>query len=72
MEYLPFGDLAKYITPEITEWDAQQVITELLDGLCIMHQNGFTHRDLKPQVRLSPNFCDLKILSKIMTANDLD
>ena len=50
MEYLQFGDLAKYVTPEITEWDAQQVATQLLDGLCIMHQNGFAHRDLKPQV----------------------
>jgi serine/threonine protein kinase len=51
MEYLQFGDLAKQITPEITEWDAQQVTIQLLDGLYIMHQNGFTHRDLKPQVR---------------------
>jgi serine/threonine protein kinase len=50
MEYFPYGDLNKYITDSITENDAIQITTDLLEGLKIMHAEGFAHRDLKPQV----------------------
>lgn len=50
MEYFPYGDLDKYITEDITENDAIQITTHLLEGLKIMHAEGFAHRDLKPQV----------------------
>jgi hypothetical protein len=50
MEYFPYGDLDKYITEDITENDVIQITTNLLEGLKIMHAEGFAHRDLKPQV----------------------
>lgn len=50
MEYFPHGDLHGYITNELTEEDAKLITRQLLEGLSIMHENHFTHRDLKPQV----------------------
>jgi serine/threonine protein kinase len=53
MEYFPYGDLEKYIIKGISEDDTRAICAQLLDGLNLMHSIGFTHRDLKPQVRLS-------------------
>ncbi len=54
MEYVPFGDLSKYITTgEIQERDAKQIARDMLEALIIIHEEGFTHRDIKPQVRTS-------------------
>lgn len=50
MEYIQHGDLENHIRPTLTENDTRQITSQLLDGLHIMHQNGFTHRDLKPAV----------------------
>ena len=53
MEYLPFGDLSKHMSPgNISEQDARQITRDLLEALALMHEEGFTHRDIKPQVRL--------------------
>lgn len=54
MEYVELGDLSKYIGEAITEIDAVEVANDLLFGLKVMHSEGFTHRDLKPQVILHP------------------
>ena len=58
MEYLTHGDLSSYITKGISEIDAKGICLQLLEGLEIMHEKSFTHRDLKPQVhspsRLQP------------------
>lgn len=55
MEYFPHGDLRKYMTvsPPFPEAEAQQVTFQLVEGLGFLHENGFTHRDLKPSVSLS-------------------
>lgn len=50
MEYFPQGDLTKFITDKLREEDAVAITAQLLEGLAIMHESGFTHRDLKPQV----------------------
>lgn len=52
MDYAPFGDLNEYIaTGEIGENDAKQIARDILEALTIIHEEGFTHRDIKPQVR---------------------
>lgn len=50
MEYFPNGTLDHFITKGLLEHDAQIIGQQLLEGLRIMHQEQFTHRDLKPQV----------------------
>jgi serine/threonine protein kinase len=52
MEYFPYGDLSMY-KGEIEENNAKIISRQLLEGLQIMHEKGFTHRDLKPQVVLT-------------------
>lgn len=53
MEYIECGDLASLILEEedLTESDARTITMQLLEGLNIMHKNGFCHRDIKPKVR---------------------
>ena len=57
MEYFPLGDLQRYMTQLFRESEAQQITFQLLEGLDFMHGNGFTHRDLKPQVCLDLISC---------------
>ncbi|KAG0639771.1 kinase-like domain-containing protein [Tuber brumale] len=50
MEYIPLGDLDQCFRKKtFTEGRAKVLAWQLLQGLAIMHENGFTHRDLKPQ-----------------------
>ncbi len=53
MEYLPSGDLEhfKNASPPFSELDTNRITRQLVEGVCHMHENGFTHRDLKPGVR---------------------
>jgi serine/threonine protein kinase len=51
MEYFPLGTLDKFIREELKEEDARVISAQLLEGLKIMHEEGFAHRDLKPQAR---------------------
>jgi serine/threonine protein kinase len=51
MEYFPLGDLSKHILGGFEEHDLKDISLQLLEGLKLMHLKGFTHRDLKPQVR---------------------
>ncbi|KAE8441992.1 hypothetical protein EG329_004118 [Mollisiaceae sp. DMI_Dod_QoI] len=48
MEYFPLGSLDRFMTDEIKERDAKIISLQLLEGLAVMHEEGFTHRDLKP------------------------
>lgn len=50
MEFFPYGDLGRYIADGFTEHETKQLARQLLGGLVIMHENGFAHRDLKPEV----------------------
>ena len=60
MEYLELGDLEKYITPKITDDDAKSITKQLLEGLLVLHQMDWVHRDLKPRnifvVNAAPNW----------------
>ena len=53
MEYLPNGDLHKYLTSPLPETEGQNIVSQILEGLQFMHDNGFAHRDLKPAVGLA-------------------
>jgi serine/threonine protein kinase len=52
MEYLEHGDLLTYLhqRPPLPEAEAKHIAYQILDGLSLMHENGFAHRDLKPNV----------------------
>ncbi|TVY57322.1 Serine/threonine-protein phosphatase 6 regulatory ankyrin repeat subunit A [Lachnellula cervina] len=50
MEYLPMGDLSDWAKYSKSEGDLKTICQQLLEGLEIMHANGFMHRDLKPQL----------------------
>ena len=51
MEYFEERDLSTFITEAKTlERDARDIAENLLQALVMIHSQGFTHRDLKPQV----------------------
>lgn len=56
MEYFKHGDLHEYLysAPPLPETDAQQITFQVLEGLFFMHENGYSHRDLKPGVSALP------------------
>jgi serine/threonine protein kinase len=56
MEFFQCGDLQRYIESGINEDGAKIICSQLLDGISLLHSLGFTHRDLKPQVRLTRVF----------------
>jgi serine/threonine protein kinase len=53
MEYFPEGDLQSYLRDRarLNEGETREVISQVLQGLAIMHKSGLAHRDIKPQVR---------------------
>ena len=57
MEYIPIGDMSKSFVNGYrwNESDTKVVIKQLLQGLAVMHQEGITHRDLKPEVCTLPD-----------------
>lgn len=53
MKYVECGDLAGLLLDDdMAEDDVKTITTQLLNGLEVMHENNFCHRDLKPQVGL--------------------
>lgn len=63
MEYLPEGDLHKYLSTPLPEKEGQHIISQILEGLHFMHDNGFAHRDLKPAVSLATRIIKVNIIS---------
>ena len=57
MEYIPIGDMSKTLANDYrwNESDTKVVIKQLLQGLAVMHKEGITHRDLKPEVCILPH-----------------
>ena len=55
MEYISYGNLRNYLKMGRSESEAKVITRQLLEGLVVMHQEGFAHRDLKPEVRLPPS-----------------
>jgi serine/threonine protein kinase len=59
-EYMPLGDLEHNIRDienslmhtrsPLSEEEVREITQQILEGLKIMHIEGFAHRDLKPQV----------------------
>lgn len=52
MELLPNGDIESHVKEHgcVSEEEARQIISQVLRGLSRMHERGFAHRDIKPQV----------------------
>lgn len=52
MEYLPAGDLEQFRSGSgpFSELHTSCIVRQLVQGVRHMHENGFTHRDLKPGV----------------------
>jgi len=50
MEYPQDGDLTKYIGKPLPQETVKTISMQLLEGLKVMHQEGITHRDIRPTV----------------------
>jgi serine/threonine protein kinase len=63
MEYLPDGDLHKYLGSPLPEIEGQHIVSQILEGLNFMHDKGFAHRDLKPAIRTTGCGIDIQDIS---------
>lgn len=56
MEYIQHGDLAQYIGQygAKAKTEVKQITSQVLEGLVVLHEKEFCHRDLKPQVQHQP------------------
>ncbi|KAF4985649.1 hypothetical protein FDECE_16413 [Fusarium decemcellulare] len=51
MEYCPYGDLKKYLVQNggrLPESEVQDIASQVLAGVVMMHRAGFANRDIKP------------------------
>lgn len=44
-------DTGGYGSGVLSRIEVRDIITQILEGIKMMHAEGFAHRDLKPQVR---------------------
>ena len=60
MEYISQGNLRHYLeVEERSESEARDITRQLLGGLSVIHEEGFAHRDLKPEVKPPPSSLSL-------------
>jgi len=54
LEHFEFGDLQDYLDKfrKIPENEAQNIVSQILQGTYYLHLKGFAHRDLRPQVSI--------------------
>jgi serine/threonine protein kinase len=62
MEYMEYGDLASHLKRPLPENEAREITLQIAEGLKLLHENGFAHRDLKPAVK-SPSSRTEKIIA---------
>ncbi len=49
-EYIGRGDLSRYISTGLQELEIKQITVDLLEAMHVLHEKGFAHRDIKPEV----------------------
>lgn len=54
MEAIELRDLSKHLKEPLLEDEARCISSQLLRGLVNLHENGFVHRDLNPNVSAQP------------------
>jgi serine/threonine protein kinase len=70
MEFFPFGTLNVWINGvTLREPEAKLIARQLVEGLKIMHEEGFTHRDLKPQVSAHLNDHHAQTMHQLIRQN---
>jgi serine/threonine protein kinase len=55
MDYCPDGSLRKRIGEHLSDSEIEKIITQILNGLNILHSYGIIHRDIKPENILFKN-----------------
>lgn len=59
MEYVRHGDLFRYVKNGLPEEECRTIVLQVLQGLQFMHDAGYVHRDLKPQVGVHRRISDV-------------
>lgn len=49
MEYCPYGDLKECYLGPVSEPEAREICSQLLEGLAVLHSLSIVHRDIKPE-----------------------
>jgi serine/threonine protein kinase len=50
MEHMKYGSLASHLHRPLPEEEVKHITFQVLEGLASLHESGFVHRDLKPDV----------------------
>lgn len=67
MEFIEHGLLGTYIAA-CAKVNTEEITSQILEGLVVMHEREICHRDLKPQVRLfSTRNLDLQLTNRNRT-----
>lgn len=74
MEHIPLGDLEKNViacSGSVQESEARDIAEQILLALEIMHAESFAHRDLKPQVIITPEAPSSTILANLVVLKNI-
>lgn len=75
MEYHELGDLqhlddaSRCPGKRLPEHDVHDISLQVLDALCLMYEQGFSHRDLKPAVSDICRFLCFSIKRKLTSSS---